>query len=128
MKFQHSAFIRRNTPALRKKLEDLGIKPNRMDDDIENYDRWLITNHGLYISIFPECIPFETDIDCGTNESLFLAIAAIREDSDYMQWFYNKNGWFQCSKENIKYDVSVPACIISDAKKASLKELEEHFN
>lgn len=26
-------------------------------------------------------------IDCGTNEELFLAIAALRDDSNYMQWF-----------------------------------------
>lgn len=26
-------------------------------------------------------------IDCGTNEDLFLAIAALRDDSNYMQWF-----------------------------------------
>ena len=25
--------------------------------------------------------------DCGTNEDLFLALAALREDNDYMQWF-----------------------------------------
>lgn len=33
----------------------------------------------------------ETDgfIDCGTNEDLFLALAALRDDSDYMQWFTN---------------------------------------
>ena len=26
-------------------------------------------------------------IDCGTNEDLFKAVAALRDDSDYMQWF-----------------------------------------
>lgn len=26
-------------------------------------------------------------VDCGTNEELFLAIAALRDDSNYMQWF-----------------------------------------
>ena len=25
--------------------------------------------------------------DCGTNEDLFLARAALRKDNDYMQWF-----------------------------------------
>ena len=45
---------------------------------------------GLYNIEFFNNIPHpdETDsVDCGTNEELFLAIAALRDDSNYMQWF-----------------------------------------
>ncbi len=31
--------------------------------------------------------PTYNSLDCDDNETLFLAIAALREDNDYMQWF-----------------------------------------
>ncbi len=32
---------------------------------------------------------FSESIDCRSNHQLFKAVTAIRDDSDYMQWFYN---------------------------------------
>jgi len=132
MKFQHSAFIRRNTPELRKKLEDLGYGKIFKDDN--NYP-YLVTEplDNAYCDRTQEQLKsFPDAIDCGTNESLFLAIAAIREDSDYMQWFINdfdmtyqdnntgkwkETKWFIWRSDN--------RCL--SGRKASPKELEEHF-
>lgn len=66
-------------------------------------------------------------IDCGENIDLFLAIAALRDDTDYMQWFTNGyDEWFQNKQtdiEVIKYGPRNPI----NFYKASIKELIEFF-
>lgn len=70
-------------------------------------------------------------VDCGTNEELFLAIAALRDDSDYMQWFVDKDGkWFLCQREKISRFIDLAAISgydVSDLRKATVKELINHF-
>ena len=63
----------------------------------------------------------EYNIDCGTDGDLFLAIAALRNDSDKEQWFYSseRNEWI-LSKQH-KFE-------LSGYHKASKDELIEHFN
>ena len=89
--FIQSCFIRKNTPELRKKLEELGYTniPNGRGE-------WYIPIEELkYLVTYPisGCYQgcngywYEDDFDCGTNEELFLALSALRDDSDYMQWF-----------------------------------------
>lgn len=87
-KFTTPCFIRKNTPELRKKLEELGYKQiengidewhipmsklpyleTGYDDRVGNY---FIGENGYWNA----CA-----IDCGTNDELFLALAALREDS-----------------------------------------------
>ena len=89
--FTTPCFIRKNTPELRKKLEKLGYintSSGRAEwfTPIEKL-KCLVTHpiSGCY----QECTEYghEWDFDCGTNEELFLALAALRDDSDYMQWF-----------------------------------------
>ena len=89
MGFTTAAFIRRNTPELRKKLEKLGYRlfGEELDEDLCIFTS---PECGLYNIEFFSNIPHpeETDsIDCGTNENLFLAIAALRDDTDENQWF-----------------------------------------
>jgi len=90
MGFTTAAFIRRNTPELRKRLEAF--------------------------------------IDCGTNEALFLAIAALRDDTDKNQWFTDGNLWFKCGDEmcdeTIKYYLNR---YNREIHKAFVEELIEHF-
>ena len=98
MGFTTAAFIRRNTPELRKKLEELGY---RLSGAELNEDLCIFTEpeYGLYSVEFFSNIPHpdETDsVDCGTNEELFLAIAALRDDTDDNQWFTDGNDWFLC--------------------------------
>ena len=85
MKQKFNTFVRNNTEYIREGLRKLGIPQNDFDDG----DRpWIAVNHGMWISVdeghdrlFPD------DIDCGDNADLFLAIAALRDDTDFGQWF-----------------------------------------
>lgn len=71
-------------------------------------------------------------IDCGTNEDLFLAIAALRDDSDIHQWFvadegipcYCKKGTFFIRQQEYS---EFHLCGVK-AHKATVSELIEHFN
>lgn len=94
MGFTTAAFIRRNTPELRKKLEELGY---RLSGAELNEDLCIFTEpeYGLYSVEFFSNIPHpdETDsVDCGNNEELFLAIAALRDDTSANQyWVFDQD-------------------------------------
>lgn len=133
MKFKHSAFIRRNTPELRKNLEDLGWRARYVQECSDTIVA--ASNTGAFSAIVRSDQEWFEDyknecIDCGTNESLFLAIAAIREDSDYMQWFYkivdNEKVWHLCKNDEF-YVGGYWKDKVTEWDKASPKELEEHF-
>lgn len=65
-------------------------------------------------------------IDCGENIDLFLAIAALRDDTDYMQWFTNGNEWFQNKQNDIEVIIYGPNTPIN-FRKATINELIEFF-
>ena len=130
MGFTTAAFIRRNTPELRKKLEELGY---RLSGAELNEDLCIFTSPecGLYNIEFFNNIPHpdETDsVDCGTNEELFLAIAALRDDTDDNQWFTDGNDWFLCRylKVGMHYQ-DMPEILFEKWYKATVEELIEHF-
>ena len=146
MAFIQPCFIRKNTPELRKKLEELGYKPfgsvkyewdtgwglstdNRLGE-FESFD-----NNGLENIIKCESPDYEDSIDCGTNENLFLAIAALRNDTDVNQWFImdveeyvniNQGDWFIATDRNkgkhIGTQIDPMYC-----HKATVEEIIEHF-
>lgn len=89
MGFTTPCFIRKNTANIRNRLKELGYYCNP-------YLGW----NNLFTCVFGVNSVYSLDdddinglkeiyglIDCGTNEELFLAIAALRDDSNYMQWF-----------------------------------------
>lgn len=91
MGFTTPCFIRKNTPELRKKLEELGYKNRNLyfyDCIGVVYDGFDCISQWMFGSIwdFADCI------DCGTNEEFFLAIAALRDDTDNNQLFTNGKG------------------------------------
>lgn len=145
MGFTTPCFIRKNTPELRKKLEELGyeiLNSGNTTLDAHNYDgngshksieegRAIITSYGnLYGVIYDiDTVTKKGRIDCGTNEELFLAIAALRDDTDKNQWFTDGDKWILCPE--IKFstywvynDVDVNLDVIH---KATVNELIEHF-
>lgn len=83
MEFIQPCFIRKNTPELINKLKELGYISHIFNNNDAN--NIYVDKLGTYISVDIENLPYY--IDCGTNEELFLALAALRDDSDYMQWF-----------------------------------------
>lgn len=134
-KFIQPAFIRKNTPELRKELEELGYAI------MYGYDTgFIITNPEFGVAFLPVGPKVEVDensnreyIDCGTNEDLFLAIAALREDTDNNQLFTNGIDW-AIYKDNINniglsgFDYyNLPNDIRIPLHKASVKEIIEYF-
>ena len=154
MAFTTHCFIRKNTPELRKKLEQLGhtickccefqgadwlhvcvIKDiyrtvhgvGYTDEESEIYG--LVTQE----EVFNRFLNTTNAVDCETNEELFFALAAMRDDSDCMQWFVNQHGYFTlCPNDNV---LEYKSCygkyqyrIIDDTyHKATVKEIIEHF-
>lgn len=147
MVFTTAAFIRRNTPELRKKLEELGY--NHPTDVIEDERFCIATSpancnyHIIIKGAFDDTNPHHTwncagRIDCGDNEELFLAIAALRDDTNENQWFTNGEEWAYypktecCSPCNTVYITLAFDSIPEDTNmgnyhKATVEELIEHF-
>ena len=126
MAFTQPCFIRKNTPELIKKLEELGYDyytPNGIK--LDN----IVASLGC---IFDICSidtikqAFNNCIDCGTNEELFLALAALRDDTNYMQWFTDGKKWFQNKQNDIKiirYGAGNPI----NFHKATVEEIIKYF-
>ena len=127
--FTTPCFIRKNTTELKKKLEELGyIPPYKIWPD-ENFAICTIhrDNMGEYIVFkidddFENVIkPSYSYIDCGTNEELFLALAALRDDNDYMQWFTDGKLWEKSNNDLPSHYMQL------EGHKATVKEIIEHF-
>ena len=95
--FTQGCFIRKNSEYLRKSLDLIG-KRNLCNI----HDGILITHSDRHYSLLDcnETIEIMLDycfIYCGINEELFLAIAALRDDSDKFQYFNNGVFWKICN-------------------------------
>lgn len=126
MGFTTAAFIRKNTPELWKKLEELGYKKYGNPFQITDDSKLITTIDGEYV---PYNVSLDDSfIDCGTNEDLFLALAALRDDIDIHQWFTDGKEWFQCRflKVGMHYS-DKPEILFERWHKATVGELIEHF-
>ena len=105
MSFTTRCFIRKNSKELQKKLADIGYSICRcanfekvewlhtlpingtvhgkgyFDEEMEFHDWTVEKELNRFVIGNPKYV------DCGENEELFLAIAALRDDSDIYQWF-----------------------------------------
>lgn len=131
MGFTTPCFIRKNTQELRRGLEELGYshgKPKYYADDDNKYD-FIMCHNGIYFLLSQKNhvirnghpLKKRGSVDCGTNEELFLAIAALRDDTDKFQWFISPEGIWVCNKNNDSISVSLKW------RKATVDELIEHF-
>ena len=132
--FTQRCFIRKNTKELVEKLKELGYNPGFSARN--NYGNSLQTCcHKSYGSVYgyEDMIDNNSDdpdgsINCGTNEELFLAIAALRDDSDIHQWFIHQDCSFlkcECdSKIDMWGDFEYPEIY---PRKATVEELIKHF-
>ena len=146
--FTQPCFIKKNTPELRNKLEELGYKPsypifqypevfkhiaacNFFGSKYYGVSDDELSCHGEIIDV----IKNGGMIDCGTNEELFLALSALRDDTDINQWFImdcdvylhiNKGDWFISTDRNkgkhIGTQIDPMYC-----HKATVEEIIEHF-
>lgn len=142
MAFLQPCFIRKNPPELREKLEELGytLIPNGYGEwamAIEDLSYLVTYSNGCYKGV--EGYWYKTDIDCGTNEELFLALAALRDDTNENQWFiaqrtmwdenyngeitvyYEEGEWLLWGYYTFMEDMP------SDFRKATVEEIIEHF-
>lgn len=140
MSFTQPCFIKRNTPELRRKLEELGMKRYPMfyadwSDDDRPYlccdIHWY-----TYLSA-PTTGKRGKPIDCGTNEELFLALASLRDDTAFMQWFVcdkekpgalgleRKGNWFLWT---IGTEPEAGDMLGVYYHKATVKEIIRHFS
>ena len=123
MGFTTLCFIRKSPYKLMYRLNELGY---RLFGCELNEDLCIFTEpeYRLYSVEFFSNIPHpdETDsIDCGTNGDLFLALAALRDDTDKFQWFISPEGIWAYNKNNDSISVS------PKWRKATVCELIEHF-
>ncbi len=142
MGFTTPCFIRKNTQELRRGLEELGYSKNypKWTDDCSIIWAYQYPVKGFDIPCYVIAdsfdIPFDKHsvlcgkfIDCGANEELFLAIAALRDDTDKYQWFTDGDKWILCPKTKfstywVYYEIDVNTDTIH---KATVDELIEHF-
>ena len=146
MSFTQSCFIRKNTPELRKKLEELGYKYNGRDTSYGTLYN-LYCSFDSYYELSGPAQPsrYESIIDCGTNEELFLALAALRDDTPINSYYWFNDNLFKC--EGLEIDRVLKnntanyllkcrhvdnSMIISCFKernmiKATIEEIVEHF-
>ena len=156
MAFIQPCFIRKNTPELRKKLEELGYTNGAWESPhfeypylmcFPNRKFGLFKGEGFYMTE-DDCRiddkvwtynPPKEYIDCGTNEELFLALVALRDDSNENQWFIATNDkWDEDYNGEITvyYEegdwllwgyYSFMEYMSSDFRKATVEEIIEHF-
>ena len=147
MGFTTPCFIRKNTPELRRGLKELGY--------FNNSPQWTNNCSIIWAYQYPMKgfdtpnyviadsfdIPFDKHsalcgkfIDCGTNEELFLAIAALKDDTDNNQLFTNGKGDWGIYRDGSDGGLSgmdfygMPNDFeIDNYHKASVDELIEHF-
>lgn len=156
--FTTKCFIRKNTPELRDKLEKLGYHicvcckfkdniwlHNFISDEHDRYEihglgAWDVEDNQeevLNLFLIGNAEHLNPAIDCGDNEELFLALAALRDDIDKSQWFiYNSMDctveklrdfyWFKCEEDKIE-DMMYWDCAFLNCTKATVEELIEHF-
>ena len=143
MGFTTPCFIRKNTPELRKKLEELGYIKNspKWTDDCNivwayqySEEKGFDTPHYVIANAFEHSRLCGKFIDCGTNEELFLAIAALRDDTGDNQLFTNEKGDWGIYRDGS--DGGLPGMDfygmpndfeIDNYHKATVEELIEHF-
>lgn len=132
--FTQPCFIRKDTQELRDKLKEIGLRPHPCI--VSKSGTYLFINRGFYSGNeigYQEEI--ERAIDCGENEELFLAIAALRDDTDVDQCFVvdvevyqnlSKGDWFKSTDINGQYHVGTKIDPLY-CHKATVEELIEHF-
>lgn len=123
--FTEICFINKNTEELRDKLVKLGYK--YAQSIVKNRNEMLFINQGYFSNNFPYSASIIAEaIGCQGNEELFLDLAALRDDSDYMQYFIaaESDKPMLCTKENIE-DHTVWHELY---RKMTAEELVDYFN
>ena len=138
--FTTKCFIRKNTPELRGKLKKMGYRVCRCAE--ETTAVYLMAGHGDIHAVHDESVDIFEDevksgkcklIDCWDDEQLFIALAAMRDDTDKDQLFTNGIDW-AIKREaarglglpGFEY-LSFPRDVNTPLHKATIEEIMEQF-
>ena len=102
--FTQPCFIRKNTHELRKKLEELGYKYSTFDDlKLDGITTFPAkSEYSVWANYhFDGKHTLKSYIDCGDNERLFLALAALRDDTPINSYYWFNDKLFKCEKIEI---------------------------
>lgn len=144
--FTQKCVLRKNTPELRNYLVSIGYKDCVPLNSVDNRKFGLLLNKKIIAGVVEDSESFNLDtylnqnpdiIDCGTNEELFISLAALRDDTDKEQWFIydsmdckveelRDRFWFKCEEDKVQDHMFYDAMYLN-CKKATVKELIEHF-
>ena len=155
MAFIQPCFIRKKSPELIKKLEELGYKPfgaikydwdrgwgisvDNRSGEFESFD-----DNGLENIMRCTLPDYDDSIDCGDNEELFLALAALRDDTPINSFYWFNRRLVKCEDKTEKHTflngfVTILKCRCIDnpnvwfgteecfLRKATIEEIIEHF-
>ena len=148
--FTTPCFIRKNTPELRKQLEELGYTNGAWESPhfeypylmcFPNRKFGLFKGEGFYMTEDDyrrdgkrwTYNPPKEYVDCGDNEELFLALAALRDDKPDYQWFLWEENDGKCYIESDdtwrKYipNEKWEEWWWFEIRKAAVEEIIEHF-
>lgn len=148
--FKQKCFMRKNSKKIREKLISLGYSNGTatnygrhfivtgIEYTVDSEPRYQFRSYKNYNHFYDYCRPEYIEkeyVDCGTNEKLFFAIAALTDNNDYMQWFVCNYDYLTYQmKEHYKGEFMI--CDSNKASinkikpqwhKATVKELIEHF-
>lgn len=144
MMFIQSCFIKKNTAELRRKLEELGYQYGGHDSKSWGVGA-LYCFDNKYYEIYPaKPSRYHYIVDCSKNEELFLALVALRDDTDINQiYWWNERHLVKCIRDcsstlNIELTPYYMCQLIDNSdikfeipckelRKATVREIIEHF-
>ena len=157
MAFIQPCFIRKNTYELRKKIEELGYEPcYPMVQHPEVFKNIATCNFfgSMYYGVsddeasrpgdISDAIKNGGIIDCGDNEELFFALAALRDDTPINSFYWFNRRLVKCEDKTEKHTflngfISILKCGCVDdpnicfgaeedfLRKATVEEIIEYF-
>lgn len=102
----------------------LNYKDGRREIESSEVKMYLICKGGYFFWSEFEPNPNEGYVNCGKNADMFLAIAALRDDTDDFQWLTNTEHTYWERKEV----VCLPSKYMQlEGHKATLEELIEYY-
>ena len=136
--FTTPCFIRKNTPELKKRLEELGyLPPSKVwyDEDLAICTIYRDNTSGYFTAKIDDdferiIVPSYSYIDCGTNEELFIALASMTDNEYGLCDYYivTVDGNPRYAKGSIHRSLPLSSAIHPSCyRKATVEEIIEHF-
>lgn len=120
MGFTTSCFIRKNTPEIRQRLEEMGYSSNEDEEHLYLIADGIITCAKDKEYSFITSAQFTNNLDCGEDEELFFALAGMRDDTLSNQWQISTiSGAMRITEHNDKYS--------NLFRRATAEEIVEYF-